>query len=311
MYHEKLVVALKVDGKILREIKDCVYIPFGKEYSIFIKNLNSVRAAIRISIDGKNMLSDGHIVLAANGTIDLERGVFENNLESGNKFKFIEPTEKIENHRGINAEDGLVRIEFEFEDTDNSKHFTMPTPMWQGPHIVYQNQPYVTTPYTYPPTTGTPSPFYGTTTQGNNSAPRVFDDNEGHIGMLCSSAVFGNYEGNNLSMPCSSVESNFSGGTPRRVQVYDSPSPQAQSVTAAGITVPGSESDQKFTSVPEFKTTNQSHVIVLKLIGELDNQPVKKPVTVKTRLTCETCGTTNEFTSKFCGECGTYLKRNQ
>ena len=38
MYLQKLAVAVKVNGKVLREVGDTVYIPFGSEYSILIKN---------------------------------------------------------------------------------------------------------------------------------------------------------------------------------------------------------------------------------------------------------------------------------
>jgi hypothetical protein len=34
MYSNKLAVAIKANGKVLREFKDEVYIPFGQEYSL-------------------------------------------------------------------------------------------------------------------------------------------------------------------------------------------------------------------------------------------------------------------------------------
>ena len=53
MYNNKLAVAIKSAGKVLREFnKDEVYVPFGNEYSIFVKNMNSVRALVKVSIDG-------------------------------------------------------------------------------------------------------------------------------------------------------------------------------------------------------------------------------------------------------------------
>ena len=36
-------------------------------------------------------------------------------MNRGSKFKFIERTSNIEKHRGVKAEDGLIRIEFAFE----------------------------------------------------------------------------------------------------------------------------------------------------------------------------------------------------
>jgi len=114
MYSNKLVASLKANGKILREFKDTVYCPFGAEYSILIKNLNTVRAIVNVYIDGENMVPGG-LVLNAGQEIDLERSIKNGNLNEGNRFKFIERTGNIEKHRGVKLEDGLIRIEFQFE----------------------------------------------------------------------------------------------------------------------------------------------------------------------------------------------------
>ena len=50
MYDKKFVVALKVNGKILRERDDTVSLPFGCEYSILVKNLHSVRSQISLEL---------------------------------------------------------------------------------------------------------------------------------------------------------------------------------------------------------------------------------------------------------------------
>ena len=114
MYGNKLAAAIKVNGKVLREFKDTVYIPFGAEYAITIKNLHTTRAVVNVYIDGDNMVPGG-LVLNAGQSVDLERSIKNNNLTEGNKFKFIERTNSVENHRGIGVEDGLVRIEYQFE----------------------------------------------------------------------------------------------------------------------------------------------------------------------------------------------------
>jgi hypothetical protein len=114
MYNQKLVASLKANGKILREFKDTVYIPFGAEYSVLLKNLNTVKAIVNIFIDGDNVVPGG-LVLNAGQEIDLERSIVNGNLREGNRFKFIERTSSIEQHRGIKLEDGLIRVEFQFE----------------------------------------------------------------------------------------------------------------------------------------------------------------------------------------------------
>lgn len=116
MYSNKLATAVKVDGKILREQGDQVFMPFGSEYSIYLRNLNSLRALVSIEIDGENATPGTKLILPANGTLELERFIKNVNFSQGNRFKFIERTAEIENGpRGVRVEDGLIRIEFDYE----------------------------------------------------------------------------------------------------------------------------------------------------------------------------------------------------
>jgi len=115
MYNQKLVASIKSKGKVLREFKDTVYIPFASEYSILLKNLNTVRAVVNVFIDGENVVPGG-LVIDPGRTVDLERWIKNGNLSEGNKFKFIERTSAIEDGpRGIKLEDGLIRVEYQFE----------------------------------------------------------------------------------------------------------------------------------------------------------------------------------------------------
>lgn len=114
MYNQKLVASIKANRKVLREFKDTVYIPFASEYSILIKNLNTVRAVVNVFIDGEDQ-TPGGLVLNAGQEVDLERSIKNGNLKEGNRFKFIERTGAVEQHRGIKLEDGIVRIEYQFE----------------------------------------------------------------------------------------------------------------------------------------------------------------------------------------------------
>ena len=115
MYANKLATAIKVKGKVLREFDDTIYLPFGTEYSIFIKNKNSVRASVKVEIDGTDVTQGVSLVVDPNDEINLERFIKNGNLSKGNRFKFIERSNSITAHRGIKVEDGLVRIEFQFE----------------------------------------------------------------------------------------------------------------------------------------------------------------------------------------------------
>lgn len=111
MYSEKIVVAIKVGGRVLRESGDTVTLPFGCEYSILVKNLNSVRAQVGLSVDGKNATEGTRLIIAPNSSVELERFISNGNLQAGNRFKFIERSADVENHRGVGEDDGLIRVE--------------------------------------------------------------------------------------------------------------------------------------------------------------------------------------------------------
>ena len=121
-YSNKFAAAVKVAGKVLRENKETVFLPFGCEYSMLLKNLNSKRALVNVFIDGENH-TPGGLVLNAGQEVDLERSLKNGSLKTGNRFKFIERTAGIEQHRGIKLEDGLVRIEIQYELNAPVSHY--------------------------------------------------------------------------------------------------------------------------------------------------------------------------------------------
>lgn len=130
MYTDKIVACIKVNGKILREDVDTVTLPFGCEYSILVKNLNSVRAQVTVAVDGAD--AAGQLVINPNSDIELQRFIRNGNLDAGNRFKFIERTKAIEDHRGIGTDDGLIRIEARRERV---------APVYQPDYSWYPRQP--------------------------------------------------------------------------------------------------------------------------------------------------------------------------
>lgn len=241
MFNNKFIACVKVGGKIMRESGDKVYLPFGSEFSIYLKNLDTARAKAKVFIDGAEVTEGVELVIGKNEPLELERYIKNGNMSSGNKFKFIERTESVEQHRGIGAEDGLVRIEYAFELVPA----VLSTPGW----ITSKdwNLPY------------DPYKAYGT---------------------ICSTADM------------------FKGS--------DTIRSRSMSVADAGITVPGSVSDQQFHTTTNFMVT-QWHSMVFQLVGQVDGSKVAKPVTVKTKPRCVTCGRQNKATAKFCATCGTSL----
>ena len=256
MYGNKLAVAIKSNGKVLREFKDTVYIPFASEYSILIKNLNTVRVLVNVFIDGDNVIPGG-LVVNVGQEVDLERWVRNSNLNEGNKFKFIERTASVEHHRGIKLEDGIVRIEYQFEK-------------------VYQRQDGWLA-------KGTPisqSPEYNGILRGLQNGTLHVSGGLGGVSTQGVAAI------NSVNISATSAVFND-----------------------AGITVAGSKSEQKFSTVGSFATEPEKHSLVIKLLGETpDNKPVVVPVTVKSKPKCTTCGKQNKATAKFCSACGTSLE---
>lgn len=113
MYSFGLVCSLKCNGKILREDKDLISLPFCSEYSILLKNLESRKAKVNITIDGQDVLDGNSLVLNPNSEIELE-GFMKGN-KGKNKFKFIQKTKEISDYRGDRIDDGIIRVEYWFE----------------------------------------------------------------------------------------------------------------------------------------------------------------------------------------------------
>lgn len=272
MYNAKLAVALKHSGKVLREFGDKVYVPFGAEYTILIKNMNGVRAEVTVSIDDTDVGDGTKFVIGPNESVELERFIKNGNLKAGNCFKFIERTGNIEEHRGIGVEDGLVRVEYKFEKKIEPLYLRSHKPWenpWHNPSDVF---------------------YFHQNNLIGGYAPHSFTANSS--GQLRSAArVVGQ------------VDVNYS-STMDSIDFLNSIEPQSET----GITVPGSVSDQEFKVVSSFLTESETHVIVLQMLGETeDNQRVVNPVTVKAKPKCSTCGRANKATAKFCTECGTSL----
>jgi hypothetical protein len=287
MYQSKLVASLKANGKILREFKDTVYIPFGSEYSILLKNLNTTRACVNVFLDGENVVPGG-LVIDPGREVDLERWIKNGNLSEGNRFKFIERTQAIEDGpRGIKLEDGLVRIEFQFEQ---------PSPITNINDTFFKQ---------YPPGVRGVDQWggvYGSGVSGSttstsynvNGALRGVDwSKNGEVTAQAASASVDKYCADN--------------GIINKTELHDGAA--TMDWNDVGITVPGSKSTQKFSTVTMGALEAEKHSMVIKLLGELaNNTPVLKPVTVKAKPKCVTCGHQNKATANFCNKCGTALE---
>lgn len=304
MYANKMAVAIKTNGRVLREHKDTVFIPFGSEYQITMKNLNTTRALVNVFIDGTNIV-EGGLVLNAGQEVDLERSIINGNLTAGNKLKFIERTKAVEDGpRGIKLEDGLIRIEFQYE---------VPRPVlnigdqyWSknivGSTGITRDMFYATNGTSASGVSGSLSSdrfsvsASGSTSQMNvNGVMRGVDYSKGEttkaVAASATSATL-------ASMGIKDMEAHDGAATMDWMPTND-----------VGITVPGSRSEQKFATTTMGTLEAEKHTIVLKILGETpDNKAITEAVTVKFKPECPSCGKLNKAKSKFCVECGTGLR---
>ena len=287
MYHNKVAAAIKVGGKVLRETNGTVSLPFGSEYSVLVKNLHAVRLQVKVSVDGKDATEGTWLVIPPNSSVELERFIRNGNLSSGNRFKFIERTAAIEEHRGIEVDDGLVRIEYRAEKV-------VPKPVHVP--VVYDYPYYYYWPYYWPhvpPRPSYPPYYYSGLSGGIGSA----DSNSN--GIFYTSNASGPVGATSATGGVRGSRARLSGENRVAAMNYSN---------EAGITVPGSESSQQFQAVSGFQTVENAEVIVLKLCGTVAGKPVAAPVTVVSKLKCPTCGRVNKSASRFCSDCGTSLR---
>jgi len=287
MYQDKLAVAIKSNGKILRETKDIVHLPFGAEFSVLVKNLNSKRVKFTLHIDGTDALDGEEIVVNANAETEIKRFIRNGNMDEGNAFKFIERTAAIEDGpRGIKVDDGVVRVEFWFEQ--DKPEIKVQDIYWQKHH--YNDYYHRPTPW-YGPFFGSTTGISGSSIGGSIGSP---------TGSIARGAVLNQVSQTNASFASTSASAQ---------SLSDVVKPAETTVNNdAGITVPGSKVEQKFTTVYGFVSETNSHTIILRLVGKVGEVEVAKPITVAHKPKCVTCGKLNKANSKFCSACGTALE---
>ena len=270
MFKNNFVVAVKASGKVLREFDDTVYLPFGTEYSILLKNLFRKKVKVHVKIDGQDALDGKSLIIDPHDSIDLKRFIKNGNLDAGNAFKFIEKTEKIEKHRGNRAEDGIITVEYEFESDWQNRIQGSITPA----------KPY--------------DPFgYGGTYRGIGDTSWTYTSNSFEDSIHDGQASLGDNHAY-----YSQVVSNVAPQTARAV-----------AKNSAGITAPGSIQEQKFTPAGMFIGDGVKHVLTMQLKGLVEGQQeVTKPVTVTRLKRCSMCGTSVRQVAKFCHECGSSVE---
>jgi hypothetical protein len=268
MYKNFMVFSLKSGGKILREKGDSVLLPFGSEYSIYLKNLQSRKAQVKIEIDGEDVLDSKYLLINPNDTFELEG--FLKDIVARNKFKFIKKTPEISDFRGDRIDDGIIRVSFYYEKEK---------PVVQEVKTIHTHE--YKSYYSY-------SPIWYTT-----SDSLKFNDTQ----IYCSSNV-NNINPQNCLRNMSIGESN--------AQTYSVP--VSLNNFEDGITVHGAEIEQKFKYGYIGELEDIEHIIILRLQGyTAENKKVSTPLLVSDKLQCKVCGKISKSDAKYCGNCGTFL----
>jgi len=178
MFLNNLVSIIKSGGKILREKNGVVSIPFGSEYSILIKNLDTRRAKVDIYIDGDSVLDSKSLIVCGDSQEELKGFLDENEVK--NRFKFIQKNKDIEEHRGEHIDDGIVRIVFSFEQQAYlGSYYKFPTYVYPLEYPYYP-------PYLQPVWTYKPAWTYTSTNIGSGGATCTTTEIESNNDAICA-----------------------------------------------------------------------------------------------------------------------------
>lgn len=300
MYSDKLVCSVKSNNKILREKHQdgnaTIYIPFGSEYSLLLKNLAGQNAVVNIQIDGKEVSKDG-IYMKAGSSGEIKG--FIDGYIADRAFKFIQKTQEISDFRGDKIDDGMIRVTWQFE-----KHL---------PEVkdVYYNYKYdvAKRQYFYCFKCGCWHYDYECPCPGLR-LPRSFCTPQ-YVTITCSN--IGSYAGDETQ----------SKSTPRDVThtAYNSnqSSPliddacnfikSAEVNSDEGITVEGSKVGQSFNYAHARELESNIHSLVLILKGYTDDKKrVNKPILAHDKKQCPSCGRRFKGNKEFCSQDGTALR---
>lgn len=257
VFKDNFIVVVKCNGKIMREFNGEIKLPFGSEYSILLKNKDSRNAVASVEIDGENVMDGHRYIVPPNSSRELKG--FLKGMNAENKFRFIKKTKQISRFRGDRIDDGLIRVEFWYEQKKDD------------PWLIY--------------------PTLHSFTIDNTD---ITDSSSYYVGGNTKGSSGGFSAGEPVVTFCSNVSQTVSHPTPDD-----------------GITVKGSKTNQQFHYGNVGALENNSSVIIIKLVGATKRKKkvvkVKKPITVKTKIQCPTCGKKWRSSMRFCGRCSTAL----
>lgn len=305
-YQEKFVAAVKCNGAILREKDGTVTIPFDSEYTIFLKNLDSRDALVKVSIDGEDVLGGNNLIIKGNSSSEIKGFIKKEKFK--NKFKFIQKT-KLSLALGQmtdEPDDGIIRIEYTFtkkipeeitkfvNDVYVTKyHYPIfEWPWWNKPNIYY--------------------PIYPKFDYNNTIIGSSIQDSKWTTSSYMCSSINGNIT--------SEIKTNKNSEGENSIIYRDIPEPNNDE----GKTVKGSKINEKLKKSFIGELENNSNVIIIKLRGTIKKEKiianesgtktslitenVENAITSKDKIYCIKCGKANKSNANYCSRCGTKLE---
>jgi hypothetical protein len=279
MYKNNFAVAIKHNNDVLSDKKGVVSIPFGTEYKVFLKNLNTKPAHVHVYIDGEKVTPSTGIRIDKQSSKEVS--CFDN---SQNHFKFVEKTKGIKKYRGNKIEDSLVRVEVKFEEefkpskfgedigphiNENPFRFPKQPDIFKGPHVDPYNP---MTPYCSGPGSILDGAKFDSGVSFTTSSGTTLDGASGPIEVALNSTNKRDY---------SETEG---------ITVKGSPAKASEKLKEAGLCL----------------SVEEATVFIFKLQGSDELEPIE---TTKTKKKCSSCGKKFKNKYNYCPFDGTYLDK--
>lgn len=273
MHSNKVTAAILVDGKSLFEDKANVYIPFGKEYQVFIKNDNDFDIKVVIGV-GLNFGEDAfYIKKKSKKTISgfSYQGKFYS-------YKFIEKNEAIKKNRISNSMDCCISITVHKAQPDINVLFNESTK-------IQKNSPFITN------------------GQHGNIKPREIDTSkiEGCISENELKKLQDKLKGRDF------LEYDNIGSDSNLRATFNSVASNTLSVDFnEGMTTFGKPISED--SIPKPSSMGYLFVFCVSLKGvDEEGNKIIKPLLAKDNIKCTICDKKCKPSDSFCSSCGSYI----
>ena len=285
MHTNKVTLAVLVDGKSLYEDKDKIYMPFGTEYELFVKNDNSFDVKVEIKLG--LTFSDDIFLIQANTKRTIKgfshQGAFY-------KYKFIEKIKEIKKAQPFNnACDNLLSF--------NIYRCDIGSCLLERPSLVI-NKPTVTFNDNDPFSIKKPLTDFDSLIKNKTSIPQYIDENREDIKEVREGI-------NNILKQNRNIKDNLN-------SIANSSTPSLNSdqnsSDISGFHAFGEPTDERITSKPQNHNLLFSGFFNILGVDDYDNR-IYKPLFSKDNLKCSVCHSKARLKDRYCSVCGSFVIR--